>query len=305
MKNNAILRIVLFCILLVVLVAILAVVLTGWMGARNYGQMYGMTVVQEPVENVPGEVSAAPNPDTGEIPVPVEALNTAEVSAAGVSEIKIEWVAGTVKVQPGDVESIRFSETEGDRPMAYFMDGDELVIRFMEGKWTDIVGSPLRTKKDLTVTVPRDWSGKELSIEAVEADVQVVDLVLEELDFDGVSGRFAAENCQVRELDMDTVSGNVSYSGSLQELDVDSVSADCVLNLSNVPAAVEMDGVSGNLEITLPENAGFSVRLQSAGGKLTTDFEGTRSGKSFVSGDGACRITLSGVSGNVGVYKGR
>ena len=86
---------------------------------------------------------------------------------------------------------------------------------------------------------------------------------------------------------------------------MDSVSADCVLNLSNVPTSVDMDGVYGNLEISLPENAGFSARLQSASGKLSTDFEGTRNGKSFVSGDGACKVTVSGVSGNVGVYKSR
>ena len=302
MKNNAILRIVLFSILIVVLVGILGAVLTGWMGARSYGQMYGMTVVGE---NIPGEVPAASNPDTGDMAVPVEELNTAEVPAAGITEIKIEWVAGNVKVQPGDVEMIRFSETRGDKPMAYRVDGDELEIQFMEGKWTDIAGRPFKTKKDLTVTVPRDWAGKELSIEAVEADVQVVDLVLEELEFDGVSGKFEAENCQVRELEMDTVSGNVRYSGSLQELDVDSVSADCVLELSNVPTSVDMDGVSGNLDLTLPAEAGLTVRLKSASGKLTTDFEGTRSGKVFTSGDGACKVTVSGVSGNVGVYKGR
>ena len=297
MKNNAILRIVLYSILIVVLMGILSAVLTGWIGARSFGQMHGMTVVGE---NVP----AVPNPDTGDLAVPGEELNTAEVPAAGISEIKIEWVAGNVTVQSGDVEVIRFSETRGDKPMAYKVDGDELVIQFMEGKWTDIVGRPLRTKKDLTVTVPRDWAGKELSIEAVEADVQVTDLKLDELDFDGVSGHFDGENCQIREMDMDTVSGNIRYSGSLEELDVDSVSADCTLDLTTVPLSVEMDGVSGSLDMTLPGEAGLTVRLKSASGKLTTDFEGTRSGKVFTSGVGACKVTVSGVSGDVRIHKG-
>ena len=180
-----------------------------------------------------------------------------------------------------------------------------LTIQFWEGKWPIVGSVPGKYRKDLTVVVPREWAAEEISIEAVEADVELTELAAEELEFDGVSGKFDAANCKIGEVDMDTVSGNIVYSGTLMELDVDSVSANCTLNLTNVPREIQMDGVSGDLELMLPADAGLDVRLGSVSGKLTTDFTGTQSGKSFYCGDGACRITVDGVSGNVRIYQAK
>ena len=294
MKTSAIIRIILFTVLILVLVSVLAMSVMGFLGYRSF---YGLTERASSVSSV--NEPDAPQEGAGGV------VQEANMPVEGITEIEIQWVSGHVTVETGDVEEIRFSETPSDRPMYWFRDGDTLTIRFWEGKWPIIGAVPGKYRKDLKVIVPRDWAAEEISIEAVEADVDIRDLVAEELEFDGVSGKFHAENCQIGELDMDTVSGSIDYSGSLRELDVDSVSADCTLVLTNVPGLIEMDGVSGDLDVTLPVGAGLDIKLDSVSGKLVTDFPGTQSGKSFRTGDGACRITVSGVSGGVRVNQAK
>ena len=308
MKTNAIIRIVLFSILLVVLIGVLVLSVLGYMGFRAYSSLGETGVSYEPVPAehgtpVPAE-NGAPVPKESNAPVSgAETAPAASVRAEEIRELEIKWVFGHVTIEAGDVEEIQFRETHSDRPMYWYVEEDTLTIQFWKGKWPIIGSFPSQYRKDLKITVPRSWVGGEISIEAVEADVDLRDLAAEELEFDGVSGSFDAENCRIGEVDMDTVSGNIRYTGTLTELDVDSVSADCTLELTNVPREINMDGVSGDLDVTLPGDAGLDVKLSSASGRLTTDFTGTQNGKTFRSGDGACRISVEGVSGNVTVRK--
>ena len=299
MKTNAIVRIILFSILALVLVGILAMSIMGYLGFRAFaGVADTVSSYEQAVDPVSGE--AMPAPEGSSV-----GSHSAAAKAEGIRELEIKWLSGDVTIEAGNVEEIQFSETASDRPMHWYVQEDTLTIQFWEGKWPIVGPVPGKYRKDLKVVVPREWAAEEISIEAVEADVELRNLVAEELEFDGVSGKFQAENCRIGEVDMDTVSGNIVYGGTLMELDVDGVSADCTLNLTNVPREIQMDGVSGDLELTLPADAGLDVKVESASGKLTTDFAGTQSGKSFYCGDGACRVTVDGVSGSVRIYKAK
>ena len=188
---------------------------------------------------------------------------------AAIREIKIEWISGSVTVEPGDVQEITFLESGNGTDkyeMVWKQSGDELVIQY--SKDSSIAGFGLHFgdgSKDLTVTVPRGW---------------VCD-----------------------SLELDTASGDVTFSGSLNGLDFEAASASFTGVLENVPDQVKMDSMSGDLTLTLPEGAGFTVSLDAMSSDFSSDFPTVKKNKSYVCGDGHCKIDVDAMSGDVSILK--
>ena len=228
------------------------------------------------------------------------------VDASVIDEIQVDWVAGDVQLLPGEVTEIEIQETVSDKPLVYSMKEGKLRIQFCEEIIGVKFGKNLRMPdKDLTITVPADWVGEELEIHSVSADVEVRDLSLEELEFQGVSGKFDLQNCKIGELSMETVSGKVTMNGQVREVECESVSANCELVLTNVPREISMEGVSGSLELTLPAEAGFTVKMDGLSKNLDTDFAVTKKDGRFVAGDGSCKIEIEGISGNAKIHQAK
>lgn len=275
MKSNAIIRIVLFSIAILVLLAIL--------GA---GIAADLLMFDLPSGRSDGIVSS-----------------TGTADADVVRNLSIEWEAGSITIRPSDVTEITLTETgaEGTEPMVWLATGDTLKVAYVEREGFLHFGT--NSSKDLLIEVPMDWSCGELEVETAAANMEIEGLTLSKVDFDGASGILRFIGCTVDAMDIDTASGDVEFSGSLYTLDCDAASADCVLALRNCPSRIEMDMASGDLELTLPEDCGFTVKLEALSGDFDSDFEVTRTGGGFLSGDGACRIDISAMSGDVYIGK--
>lgn len=226
---------------------------------------------------------------------------------AAIREIKIEWISGSVTVEPGDVQEITFLESGNGTDkyeMVWKQSGDELVIQY--SKDSSIAGFGLHFgdgSKDLTVTVPRGWVCDSLELDTASTDLTVRDMIIREMEIDSASGTAKFENCTVSSLDVDTASGDVTFSGSLSELDFEAASASFTGVLENVPDKVKMDSMSGGLTLTLPEDAGFTVSLDAMSSDFSSDFPTVKKNKSYVCGDGHCKIDVSAMSGDVSILK--
>lgn len=226
---------------------------------------------------------------------------------AAIREIKIEWISGSVTVEPGDVQEITFLESGNGTDkyeMVWKQSGDELVIQY--SKDSSIAGFGLHFgdgSKDLTVTVPRGWVCDSLELDTASTDLTVRDMIIREMEIDSASGTAKFENCTVSSLDVDTASGDVTFSGSLNELDFEAASASFTGVLENVPDQVNMDSMSGDLTLTLPEGAGFTVSLDAMSSDFSSDFPTVKKNKSYVCGDGHCKIEVSAMSGDVSILK--
>lgn len=73
--------------------------------------------------------------------------------------------------------------------------------------------------------------------------------------------------------------------------------------LENVPNLIKMDSMSGGLTLTLPEDAGFTVSLDAMSSDFSSDFPTVKKNKSYVCGDGHCKIDVSAMSGDVSILK--
>lgn len=225
--------------------------------------------------------------------------------ATQIRDIKIEWVAGSITLTPADVDTIQVAESYPAEPkyaMVWKQSGDKLVIRFCENAKLDFnFGITLNdvVSKDLTILVPMDWKCDSLEVAAASATLTVQNIVLEEVDFDGASGECRFENCVIDELDLDTASGDVYFTGSLTTLDCDAASASVIAVFENVPSRIDMDSMSGDLDITLPSDAGFTITMDALSSHFHSDFDYSATRGGYLYGDGSCRITMDAMSGDL------
>ena len=279
MKRNAIFRIILFSFLAVVLVG----VLISGIALKKY-QMPGIVVRKS--FDAP-EVSGN------------------KFNAGEIDRLKIEWAAGSIVLVP--VEGNKISITEellgGDESMVLKKDGSTLYVQYCEGAVGISFGSG-SLKKNLYITVPQDWECKELEIDAASATVQVEHLTIEEVESSTASGTHIFTNCQVGTLKMETVSGDLNFTGTLEKLDFNGVSAQLDLALTNAPKSIELESVSGDLNLTLPESCGFTVDKDTVSGRFSSELPTTEQNGKIVYADGHCEIEVEGVSASVHIRKG-
>lgn len=298
MKTNAIIRIVIFSLVILVLGSILV----GGIAWRNRGFGWAYRLRQGTEEVSPT------SSDSGEHHKKAENhdyTSSAQRASGKIEELSIDWASGSITIQPGDTDEILYEETgdfDSANAMVAKVSGSKLTIQYCKDGSFLSFGSSLH--KDLTITVPRDWVCRELEMDVASADLDIRELTIQEFDFDGASGRCTLTDCTVGEMSLDTASGDVTFSGTLDTLDCDSASAKLQLELRNTPRSIDMDTASGSLTMVLPEDCGFTVSLDALSGRFSSDFATTTQNGHHIYGDGSCKINVSSMSGGVTIRKG-
>ena len=222
--------------------------------------------------------------------------------ASEVKKLHIEWVSGNVTLKTADQHNITF-RVDGDSalPFSYQLSGNELDLRYPADNalWKPAWGS-----KNLTVTVPQSWYARETNIDVVSAVVEVDGLSTEELKLDTTSGPINASGLCCDQIVASTVSGNVILEGTAEELKLDTTSGRCQAELDERVREIELDSVSGELELILPESLGFEAEVDTVSGSFRSDIPTTASSKGvYTCGNGECGISVDTVSGSITIQK--
>lgn len=224
------------------------------------------------------------------------------VSAAGISEIKVDWISGSVMIEPSDGDDICFLEISGvaldERTRLYYtVEDGELEIHFSEKGLKDFRGT-----KNLVVYVPQSLSG---SLEELEVDVTSADVVINNVDAGKLSLDTTSGNCEIcgnySSVEADTVSGQVSLIGRFREVEFDSTSGDLCFQGEGQLSSLEADTVSGSIWLGLPTDS-FTVKFETVSGSLDQgSYQLTRSNgeRLYTSGKGECKIEVGTVSGSL------
>lgn len=295
MKRNAIVRIVLFSIALLVLLSVLGVAL-----AAKYFMFDGTSFVKEGASDGNSVVTKSPVPLAES-----EDIVSTSLDAEGIHELEIEWTAGNITILPkAETTQITITEpkqTQSKYQMRCTPNGSKLKIEFWQ---QDLVIHNTDISKDLIITVPTDWICQELDIDSASANVEVSNLTIGSIEFDGASGICTFTDCTVDRMDMDTASGDIRFTGTLNILECDAMSANCQLTVNNCPSHIDVSSMSGDLDLTLPENCGFTVAMDAMSSDFSSDFQTSTSNGHHVHGDGSCRIHVDAMSGDVTIRKG-
>ena len=222
--------------------------------------------------------------------------------AKEVKKLHIEWVSGNVTLKTADQHNITF-RVDGDSalPFSYQLSGNELDLRYPAD---NALWKPARGSKNLTITVPQSWYARETNIDVVSAVVEVDGLSTEELKLDTTSGPINASGLCCDQIIASTVSGNVILEGTAEELKLDTTSGRCQAELDERVQEIELDSVSGELELILPESLGFEAEVDTVSGSFRSDIPTTASSKGvYTCGNGECGISVDTVSGSITIQK--
>lgn len=288
MRKSAIIRLILFSVLAMVLIGIL---LSGIMFKffsftdRKFEKLEQTVQTVQPFSNV--------------ISFP-----------ASIEDIRISWHSGTITVDTADTAEITVAESGDvhDHSMSLRSTDSTLMILYQDEDSAGRIISNLfnignNPKKDLQIIVPKDWNGKVLTVDSVSADLTVAGIQTEEVKVNSVSTCNRFQDCKLGNLEFSGASGTLTFDGSIRQLKLEGVSTDCTVTASNTPEEIEVEAVSSNLNLTLPDGSGFTVQMDDLAGKFTTDFETTKQDNRYTCGNGECSIQISGVSPTVAIHR--
>ncbi len=253
------------------------------------------------------------------------ALSEYSVDAGDITSLSIDWVDGNVELLTGGTDQIFFSESaafgviDQDTALRYSVSGGTLSIRYCENSLTTFSNVKGKT---LTLYLPEALAANldKIKIASASAEISVCPLTAQTADFttvsgcitlssvtadsidiDTTSGAVKCDGCSCREFSADTVSGEVTYGGAVKYAEFDTVSGNIVLAVYACPERLDVDGISANVRITLPNNNGFTVDVSSVSGDLSSEFPMTFNGGNAIFGDGSAQFSISSVSGNVSI----
>ncbi|MEU8342172.1 Putative adhesin [Actinomadura meyerae] len=240
----------------------------------------------------------------------------------GVVALRVTLIAGSVSVLASDERpSVMVGDVEGPPLMVTHEAG---MLTLTHEKLFEGMLSWLRTRKAraaITVTVPHDCP---VSLNLVSADAVVTGMTARtsiksasgDVTLDGVAGAIDANTVsgviEAQGLDgtvsFTSVSGDLALAGAtVERLGARTVSGRITADLDlGADGTLEVNTVSGEVALRVPESTGAQVSLSSPAGRIKTSFpelgrqEGTLaqsvSGKL---GDGGGRLAVNTVSGAI------
>ena len=204
-----------------------------------------------------------------------------------ITELDIDWIAGEVEINCHDKNTVDISEQSSteldeDKQLHYFLDDAVLYIKYAKS-------GTLRTTPDkkLVINLPSALVSM-LKITTVSADINILNAPagVNVSEIETVSGNVKIKNSSLKKLEIETVSGNIDAAISLSDYDI------------------EIESVSGEISLKLPEKESFLMSFESVSGKLNTSIPLTSKGGSYAygaqgQGSNNSRIDIETTSGDL------
>lgn len=238
-----------------------------------------------------------------------EGAGEIDVPAGGINEIEINWVSGSITVEPSLTDKLTVSEKgaeDSDSTLRYLVKNGKLTVQFAKSRLFGFIRLP---KKDLTVKIPKSIAELTmLDLNVVSSDTQLSDISAKEIKFDSVSGDLDVKNVTCQKLDAETVSGDVSFvhmgqNSTPHSFEMETVSGNMTVKTLNAPDSLNCDSVSGDVTIAFALCDGFTADYDKVSGKFSSDFPIKEISDEKIYGSGQARFSFDTVSGNVRIEK--
>lgn len=233
------------------------------------------------------------------------------------------------------------SELSEDQQVHWQLDGTTLRIKYQNSFWNIFGFLLGEVKRSLTVTLPEDLVLDSLKISVASADVITDVLKAQEADFNSASGdvtlnltgdmkkaEFSSASGNIKaildnaeevraeassgnisltmktakQMKMDTSSGDITVSADeAASLTLKTASGDVNMSLARASEDAAVVTASGDVVLTLPENADITLEYSTASGDFTTSLPMTASNHTYISGTGAGHMKITTASGDISV----
>ena len=140
-------------------------------------------------------------------------------------------------------------------------------------------------------------------------DVRIPSDYANEIKINGVSGNVESSNLNLKALECGMISGDVKLSRStIDRFNCASVSGDLDIGFSQQTPDIEVETISGDVEVEIPEETGFRLDWSTVSGDIQNDFpiiisSSSRNSLIGTFGDPMSEITVQTVSGDLKLEK--
>lgn len=245
------------------------------------------------------------------------------LSAEGVNTLSVDWLNGSVELLPSfdglfHIEESASRECDEKEKVHTRISGETLSVRYAESGT-----SILNLTKKLTLRVPSglllsaldvntvsasllsdDIDSRSATIETVSGNIRIDGGAFTTLSLNTVSGACLAEGSRAETLSIESTSGSIRFSGEADDITLDTVSGRLEAELpSRAPQTIRASSTSGDITLFLPAPVGYTVSFSSVSGDFTSEVGVTKSGSTYVAGDGAVNIRSNTVSGDLKICK--
>ncbi len=220
-----------------------------------------------------------------------------------VRNLDLVWISGGVKIAYHPENTILLSESANrslseENSMRWYLDGDTLRIRYAASGKLNFFNFR-NVNKQLTLTLPEDFRGQRIQFDLTSANLTAPFLATQEMEITLVSGDVSL-TAEANHLKVETVSGKQRLNVSVAKgLELSSVS----LTIPQLPETCAIETVSGDVALTLPRNAGCTLRFSSISGDLTSALPISASDKKYMLGDGQSEFSIDTTSGDLDILE--
>ena len=254
-----------------------------------------------------------------------------------VRNLDVNWTAGKVTVAYRAGSRVTLAESANralseNEQLQWWMDGDTLRIQFTKPglHWN-------MPEKELTITLPEGTELKQAAIHTTSGNIEIPEMKAELLVFDSTSGDISvaaeAKNAEINatsgdqqirlngeaeivrinstsgfidaEVEKAVIFEAASTSGKVRmkaaecgEAKANSTSGEIEVSLKKMEK-LDIGATSGNVTVKLPEEPGFTAKVDMTSGSFTYDIALTRNGDKYICGDGSGTVEIDTTSGNV------
>lgn len=239
--------------------------------------------------------------------------NENRVDAANAHNLTINWAAGhvTVRTAPDAETNSQVVLKEADSgsakhtaPMKVSSQGDTLTIDYTpQIRW---MGCSSFKGKRLEVVLPESMAAHlgKVCINGASGNYELSGFTCEGLAVDLASGTMESKDVSAAALSVDMASGQSHFQGNFTQT-VDLALASGYIEVANTgsafPAVIDADVISGNVDLIMPNEAGFTVDVDRMAGNFNCGYPvtATADGSHQIHGDGKSKVNISLTSGKV------
>lgn len=249
----------------------------------------------------------------------------------GVSTVSVQWLSGTVEVTPCDGDSVSFTSDDGLFGVEWGQGGESLRLSSTGGGHTLYLQIPsgilasLQINASSSNVVIEDVDVGALEVATISGDITAGWINAGTAKISTTSGDIYFDSLTSDRLDIVTSSGDVEgLAAAAQSFRAKSVSGRVALDLQGpgnvtaettsgnvkltladggegLPSAISLRTSSGDVELELPEELGFTLSFDTISGDADMGVECTKAGKVYTRGDGVCGINAATTSGDLKV----
>lgn len=223
-----------------------------------------------------------------------------------VNELDIDWPYGYVNIEVYDGDVISFSEDlepSGDMQLRWVYNNGELSIKYCKSKF--YWGFVKYPKKTLTVKIPNGAVDDLRTVEAesVSAEFSVNGIAVDKLSLETVSGGVDIDGAMADVIDISAVSAVLDLEGTFGSINIETVSGDCDITDSVMPAEIDFEAVSADVDLTIADGDGFAATFDKVSGEFYSEYPTGFADDRYVYADGLAIYSFETVSGNVNIRK--